>query len=927
VNRNGSSNLGVVKTTGGSITAGSMMGVRGDELVMTDGKIVYGWAGDVRAKWVPRGRHATVNIDANHIVGASQVSAQDTDCATNANGVALYTFGAGLGSVYSYLLVDTTTGVIIHNGSNGLAGNPGLVRVVCVGDTFMLFGSDAGGTNLLVYTVSASTPGALSASTTLVTDMVGGRFDVKVDATAGTALVAYHRNTPSTRCLVVSTAPAITASSTFAFTPDQAIGWMTGADPTGLISYVGVASTVPGQGVRRLAVTMSTGVITGSTNVDTAVITARNLTGIVDAAGSVHVFYDVPGVATLDNRIEGGPAGSFVFMRSASIASRMFLVGTRAFVVVAFVSASPQRATILLEYDSSLTSSDGAVSIAGLVLASNGVGVCARPGSVGLLDATVHEYIWCGTASQNLTDSQYDLVACGLAFNETGIGSPVEFADVLNFPGGVLKTYDGTAVTEGGFVIGAEPAACTAVNGAGTLTVGEYGVIVVYKSIDHSGRIIRSAASPETLVTLAGASDTIDLVIPTCRITERATRYNLSVNVNTVVIEVYRTEVDAANYYLDSTIANSVTADTVALSLTKSDATLIATGEVLYSNDGAAVDNFMPAAPRVLCTFQSRMFALTGSSEIWHTQRIAEGIAAEFSDSLRIIFDHANGALTGLGDLDDKLIAFTRRAAFVILGDGPEDNGAPQYPQPQRTAVIEGVVDPRSVAKTPDGLLYKGPSGMLMLSRGLESVSLSAIASCKDMVVTGAAVCDGIEHVRFTTAYPSNTCLVYDYRHKCWFTWSTKTTGPYIDAVATCVWRNVWVRLSTLGVVSYEDSNVLTDNLLPINSVLTMTWISWGKPLGDVRVWALQLLGTFAVGAQVFIDYASSYDADNTIESKSITPAAAAAVVELRPVIQIARSAFVSINGTSGFQVSQVAFELGVEEPAMLPSATALRMT
>ncbi len=159
-----------------------------------------------------------------------------------------------------------------------------------------------------------------------------------------------------------------------------------------------------------------------------------------------------------------------------------------------------------------------------------------------------------------------------------------------------------------------------------------------------------------------------------------------------------------------------------------------------------------------------------------------DGETAWFNPVFSFFTHGGTGPITGLVSMDGRLFVFKRDGVFVVDGDGPAEGGVAgnEFSPPQRLATEYGCVDHRSIVVTTDGIFYRSPRGIELLTRSLQvrwigdMVNVSVDAN----PYTCGAALDSFGRVHYlladsvpsavTVAGLTGVELVYDLTFKLW---------------------------------------------------------------------------------------------------------------------------------------------------------------
>jgi hypothetical protein len=227
-----------------------------------------------------------------------------------------------------------------------------------------------------------------------------------------------------------------------------------------------------------------------------------------------------------------------------------------------------------------------------------------------------------------------------------------------------------------------------------------------------------------------------------------------------------------------------------------------------------------------------------------------EGVA--FSQFLEFPVDPITGNVTVLSSLDDKLVIFKRDAIYTLSGDGPVDTGAQNdYGAPQKVSGEIGCQNPRSVAVTPDGVMFQSDKGIYLLDRSLGLSYIGAdVADYNGLTITSAVVLEDVNEVRFTTE--DGPCLVYNYLFRQWSTFSN------YEAVSAITLGGKHYHLKSDGSV-FKESEAYLDNGAKIKMTIETSWLAVAGIQGFQRLKEWSMLGDYITDhytkVKLFYDY------------------------------------------------------------------------
>lgn len=965
--RNGFSEVpGAKAIDGGGVIAAAVTGAAyNDELVLCDGLRLYSYS-QTAAKWVIRGKAQSIAADLTIVsgneggqVGQNTVFALDdlrvnTDVAVQSGYSCHASSGNDLNSDVQntglrIYVRDIATGVIL--GSHLIGTGRRRARVVGVGGFFLIFTwKDGPSTNatITVYRISTATPSAIDSEVDVATDLedplsgldtgVGAIFDATSDEIGGRAWVAY-RNTSlglTIKSWVAATNSVGVSSVYSGVDPNECIGFLNWNFSNGS-GYVGVCDQTGPTGVleaRIITFTTSTGAESANLLLDGSLGFGvgnrfKNITGYRTTGGVLNAFWShhdsvSSGSGVVHEKISGYSGGSlWDVMLSVALAGRAFKVGSSWYLQAA--RSFTRNRTILLEIAENATGFDGDSSVAGLLLSSDSDGEpvsrCCLP-SVSALSAT--SVLTSVAADMNSVDpttttrstEHFANIALTMEFSGSGLGRPVVFNGALQIPGAAHRAYDGKDVVEVGFFVDPEAPVGLVLNSTGPphgLTPdSSYQYCTTWARIDAVGRVHRSAPSPaSTIVTPTAAVDpnpSVNGLLYTLRVTDTHPRYTVPQNqaVSATRIELWRTQADLDVFYLVGIFENDAVNDVVGQFDDKLTDDEIQGNEILYTTSGE-LDNQKAPSVKSLHVFADRLFALTGDRSVWHSKESAEGFGPEFSDEFRILTPGGDGAPTGLGSVDQTLVIFKRKRAYVTSGGGPDDKGAGAFPRPLPLETDLGLIGPNSAVDVPGGILCETPEGRFTLTRSLAFEPVEGT----DGYAVAAAGGVGSDARSMTALVTNGAVLVRDWQLGQWYAWTRAANG--LAGVAVARWKNQIVIFQSDGTVLREITGQSFDAAsTPINEKVEFTYVA----LNNARVYRLAVVGEIL--ASTTLTETTTYNNDDgtaTSKSRACTTADKQAlnVVPNTGRMESLKVMLQETSITEGFRLSQVNLEVGVK--------------
>lgn len=503
-------------------------------------------------------------------------------------------------------------------------------------------------------------------------------------------------------------------------------------------------------------------------------------------------------------------------------------------------------------------------------------------------------------------------------YNTKTINIPI--ANETHYTGGILSLFDSAQASEHGFHVFPENITLTAHTTGGFLGTGLYSYAIVYAWKDNFGQVHRSAPSVPEDVTSAGATTSVDVLIPTLTLTEKnypsVNNYELtSSSVSEVVIEVYRTEANGTIYYKVKEIQNDPDNFTVTYLDTAADADIIGSTQ-LYTT-GGEVENISAPATDLIVSFKNRIILVPSENPLdwWYSKQVVDQQPIEFSDLFVQTVDQRGGPITALGVLDDKLILFKEDTMFYVVGDGPAPSGANNdFSYPQIITTDQGCTEPNSVVTIPVGLMYKSHKGIFLLDRSLQTQYVGyPVEAFNSFTISSAKLISNTTQVRFTLS--SGVALVYDYLVNQWSVFTN------LSAVDTSIYNDGYIYLKSDGSVLEESTTLYTDNGAAISMKLVTGWLNFAQVQGFQRVWKMLILGEYKTPHNLTVQLA--YDFDSTVTQTDVIPVTSIITPE-QFRIHFARQKCESVQVTifdtpttpvgQGLSLSNIAFEVGAKK-------------
>ena len=455
-------------------------------------------------------------------------------------------------------------------------------------------------------------------------------------------------------------------------------------------------------------------------------------------------------------------------------------------------------------------------------------------------------------------------------------GVPITSAEIGNtllFSGGFLWSYDGYSPVEQGFFLYPDNIALNIITGSGNIGEGTYYYQVTYEWTDNQGNLNRSAPSVPVEAIIAPGSNSVELFIPTLRLT-----YKIN---NPVTIVIYRWSVAQQIYYQVTSITDPLINDPTVPFVTYTDTQV--DGAILGSNiiytTGGVIEDISGPATDLITLFDTRLWMVDSEDRnlLWFSKQVIESTPVEMSDLLTFYIAPTTGAqgstgpITALSAMDDKLIIFKQNAIYYINGTGPDNTGANnQYSQPVFITSTVGCADQNSIVFMPQGLMFQSDKGIWLLGRDLSTQYIGAPVQSYTLgsTVLSAINVPATNQVRFTL--DSGVTLMYDYYYGQWGTFVN------VPAISSTLFQTLHTYIDQFGRVFQETPGIYLDNSKPVLMNFTTGWVNLAGVQGLQRLYSIYILGVyqspFVMNMQIGYNYNPSAQQSTQITPANVTP-------------------------------------------------------
>ena len=866
--RKGYSKVGRSIAGGSSISSGDALTRFQDELLLFSNSNLYSYSSG-RDEWIDKGGSRSVTIESTDLIRNDYEQSQP-DVAFG-NGLFCIAWEDTQGGVRASI-VDAVSGALLQN--NTLISATGkLPRCIELAGRLAIVYVETSDNDIDIVLLDAENPTIFGSASQLANNAATSGQQIDCAEYSDNAAVLVYRNSSSNIQMLYITQNGEVGTALNGYVAAATIS----EDCEDSLSlyiqdngdfYIAYSKNSDGTGLKIKRVRVDFVILDTETAESTSTLIPR-VTMAEDENSDIVVMYEMDATNDYDHSIKtrtydisasGWKAAASTLKRSVGLASKAWYYDGKTYAVT--VHASDLQTTYFLIDNSGLIVAKLHTSVGGGLLSDS---TLTRIGTstTGIFKIPLQIKTRLVSSGDNLY-SVKGLSFSSIDFTKSDSFLAEELGENLHIAGGFLSIYDSQDIVEHGFHLFPENVSA-AVAGLGSLTAGDYQYRVIYETTDSRGQIHRSAPSVAVSATTVSSNLTVNLTIPTLRLTEHPI----------VNCQVYRTADAGTVFYKVGSVTNDVTADTVVFSDTGSITTTLTAQEILYT-DGGVVDNIAPPATSVVGAFNNRMFAVSSENPkiLYYSKKRQAKKPVEFSDVFQIVMNRAD-TVTALQEMDEKLIIFEDERIFYITGEGPNDTGLQNsFSEPQLVTGDVGCLSSDAVVLTPDGLMFMSKKGIYLLTRGLETVYVGApVEAYNSQTITSAVLVQDTGQVRFTTS--SGSALIYNLLYKKWSTWTNH------DAVGATVWKATgeYCYLRTSGGNVYkEDSTTYKDVDAAIQLKLTTAWIKPSSIQGFQRCRRAVLLGDFKTNhtlvskvAYNFRQYYNEKHSFNFIDATGVT--------------------------------------------------------
>jgi len=421
-----------------------------------------------------------------------------------------------------------------------------------------------------------------------------------------------------------------------------------------------------------------------------------------------------------------------------------------------------------------------------------------------------------------ISSGAYTLLNMDISHHEP---TSVESDGLLLLSGMLPTLYDGEEHCEQGFIT--YPEDIEAADGGGSGSNWSY--VATFEKTYATGHLERSIPTPEAVTISDVGVGT--LTIRTCNPTLKSD----------VKLVTWRTVSDGTVWYRCYQEANDITDWYEGFSDTGlSDATLTR-NERLYTT-GGVLESESPVPYTSATIHDNRMFVASMErprSQVNYTTKRVDFEAPWHSSALVVAApEQIGGRIYALSSLSDKGIVFKKRAVLAFEGSGyTAIGGGTNYTDPYLLSPSIGCINPRSVVRYPQGVMFEASDGIWSLTQAMQMTPIGdKVRYYTDThTITQAIAHDDQHRVLFLTS--DGPALVYDWLHDAWSIYDnyTSTAGAVIDGQL--------YRLDSLGYIWSENTAAYDDNNSFVSMLAETAWINLGTIGNYGRLYGVLIFG------------------------------------------------------------------------------------
>lgn len=891
--RNGYDAMTMNIVGGGTISSPTMVSSYRNELLLaasgSNGQRLFSYSPSLSA-WADRGKYLSVAVSKQNVASIDQSGAnasggipsggfQNSTCAV-LNNIAVFAYSVVDPNPQVYItVIDHQTGMQLAS-NMAISGAKGLAKVVVLaGEAFAMTYKDNSGYLQLVVISVTEAGGVSVGSPNQIAAPSLGVVTYDIIGTPGGAVAAYNGatgiSTHELNLQLINSSGAASGSAVSISSPGDAIPISITTDASENVWIYWADATSSSETLYYAVYSSSLSVVLAKTSIASSLSQVTQITAYNSSGSQQTVYYStyfftpggspVPSIPTINTAvcpIAGSPGSSAAWLNQADIYGKISSSNSTHYMAVVFTSSLFPTGFLVDIADASAVAKFLPTSAEG-INASGSANVERTAGFINNLIPISSTKLFLAAGyipngglsvgaitSGTGTASFYQgatMATCAIAFDFDNIDAyqAINQQDTLLLNGGLVCQYDGSSVTELGFSNDPEISSVTTATTGGQLGSGQWIYYVVYEWLDANGNLHQSAPSIGYYVSFnSGTTNYATINARTLSITQKS-------NVNVVF---YRTQSDGIIAYRIASVPNDPAATTVQyVDQTYTD-TDIAKNQTLYTQGGAILENIAPPPAMIMWQNNSRAWLIDSENpetNIEYTKTGASGYGVSFSTGqLELVVDSEYGAMTGASRMDEKTVVFKENGVFYFYGDGASDAGTGStISNILFIPSAVGCENSKSVTLYPNGILFKSPKGIYLVSRAVQVSYFGEEAeSYNSQNVLSAQIMEGTTQIRFLTDSSGGSSLVYDYYYNQWGTFTNHT------GVSSTIWNGSYVYItdsqnSNASQILIEDDSSYLDVSAPFAVLIQTAWIKANTIQNFQRVWEFELLGDYSCSA------------------------------------------------------------------------------
>lgn len=479
------------------------------------------------------------------------------------------------------------------------------------------------------------------------------------------------------------------------------------------------------------------------------------------------------------------------------------------------------------------------------------------------------------------------IVLCTFSFDDSGDTfqkrlHSVPVGNDIAIAGSVPLLWDGQVAREIGFTYPPIIRDASTASG-GSIADGDYSYIAVYKVIDNSGRVYRSQISEPFDVTVTGLSGAGMVTIQIRPSVYRPDWDSEEDEDRLPTFELYRTEEGPGSVYykvaeISASDEHAWFSDSYDYSSPEIDDTLadasITSLETLYTT-GGLLERCAPPPLDDIALYDNRLWGIDSETgNIVYSAEIVEAEGPWFNQAYVVTSLADIGKPIRIIDTQSFLMVFYKDNIGAIYGQGFNDLGVDgNLTYPKIIVNNLGCSEPKSIAKTPAGIIFKAESGFHIIGYdGSPPQYIGAgVSDYDDYEVVSADVIEDKKHARFVLATSTKPILIYNYEFNQWYVWSYNIDGTWVEKTGGAVIDNVhYLAIGNTG-NTFKQGNGYKDGYFSgtyttgaYDFSITTPWIKLAGLQGFQRVLKAWILGTFESDHDMVVEIDYDYNETNT---------------------------------------------------------------